>query len=240
MALARLERADDKLRRRDTALLATERQVFAGQMAASIAHDANNVLQAVIMDLDSLRRTIGDDAKLQRLGESVDRLIALNRRLLGTVRQGRAGGAEWVDLNRTVQDALALAAFHEHMRKCNVRFEATEEFPIRTHPLVVHQIVSPLVVNACEAAGERGRVEVRLEREGNEAVLSVHDDGPGVPVERRARLFEALESSKREGAGLGLFSVQSCVHALGGTVTVGDSPLGGACFRVRLPIPKAA
>jgi signal transduction histidine kinase len=240
MALARLEHADDKLRRRDAALLANERQVFAGQMAASIAHDANNVLQAVIVDLDSLRRAIGGDEKLKRLGESVDRLIALNRRLLGTVQQGRAGTAEWVDLSRTVRDALALAAFHEHMRKCDVRFQAADEFPMRTHPLVIHQIVSPLVVNACEATGKEGHVEVRLEREANEAVLSVHDDGPGVPTERRARLFDALESTKRDGTGLGLFSVQSCVRALGGTVEVGDSPLGGACFRVRLPIPPAA
>ena len=141
-----------------------------------------------------------------------------------------------MDLNRTVEDALALAAFHERMRKCNVRFEATGEIPIRTHPLVVHQIVSPLIVNACEAIGEQGRVEVRLEREGNEAVLSVHDNGPGVPPERRARLFDALESTKRDGAGLGLYSVASCVRALGGTIDVGDSPLGGAWFRVRLPI----
>jgi signal transduction histidine kinase len=156
------------------------------------------------------------------------------------VQQGRAGSAEWVDLNQTIRDALAMSASHEGMRKCPVRFHATDDLPMRTHPLVIHQIVSPLVVNACEATGGKGRVEVRLERKANEAVLSVHDDGPGVPAERRARLFEALENTKGERAGLGLFSVQSCVRALGGTVEVGDSPLGGACFRVRLPIPPAA
>jgi len=239
VALARLERADEQLRRRDAALLANERQVFAGQMAASIAHDANNVLQSVIMDLDSLRRTIGGDEKLERLGESVDRLIALNRRLLGTVQRGRTSSTEWVDLNRTVEDALTVAASHEHMRRCDVRFDATEEFPIRTHPLLVHQIVGNLVVNACEATGGAGRVEVRLEREGDHAVLSVHDDGPGVPIERRAHLFDALETTKDTGSGLGLFSVRSCVRALGGTVEVGDSPLGGACFRVHLPAAPA-
>jgi signal transduction histidine kinase len=239
LALARLERADEQLRRRDAALLANERQVFAGQMAASIAHDANNVLQLVIIELDSLRRTIGGDDKLARLGESVDRLIALNRRLLVTVQQGRAGGDEWVDLNRAIGDTLALAASHEGMRKCDVRFDATGEFPMRIHPLLIHQILSPLVVNACQATAARGRVEVRLEREGDFAVLSVHDEGPGVPIERRAHLFDALESTPGERTGLGLYSVQSCVRALGGTVDVGDSPLGGAWFRVRLPIAPA-
>jgi two-component system nitrogen regulation sensor histidine kinase NtrY len=54
-------------------------------------------------------------------------------------------------------------------------------------------------------------------------------------MERRERIFEALETTKLDGSGLGLFSVKSCVTALGGTVEVGDSPLGGARFRVHLP-----
>ena len=57
----------------------------------------------------------------------------------------------------------------------------------------------------------------------------------GVPVERRERIFDSLETTKPAGTGLGLFSVKSCVAALEGSVDVGDSPLGGACFRVRLP-----
>lgn len=236
-ALARLERSDEQLRRRDAALLANERRAFAGHMAASIAHDANNVLQGVIMDLDSLRRLIGgDDEKLRRLGESVERLIALNRRLVGTVRLGRVGRAEHIDMAATVREAIELAASHQHMRGCRVRYEPEGEITMRTHPLLVHQIVSNLVVNACEATRGNGRVEVKLERQDGKVVLAVHDDGPGVPAERRAGLFDALETTKEEGTGLGLFSVKSCAGALGGGVEVGDSPLGGACFTVTLPV----
>ncbi|MFI5372092.1 MAG: sensor histidine kinase [Candidatus Eisenbacteria bacterium] len=239
-ALSRLERSDERLRRRDAALLANERRVFAGHMAASIAHDANNVLQGVIMDLDSLRRAIGDDQKLRRLGESVERLIALNRRLVGTVRLGRGGQEESIDLAAAVREAIELSASHQHMRGCRVHYQPQGEFPIRTHPFLVHQIVTNLVVNACEATRARGRVEVRLERADGRVVLEVHDDGPGVPVERRTGIFDSLETTKEEGSGLGLFSVRACASALGGSVEVGDSPLGGACFRVSLPVTSGA
>jgi two-component system CitB family sensor kinase len=77
---------------------------------------------------------------------------------------------------------------------------------------------------------------VRVRTEAGRAVIEVHDNGPGVPVERRADLFTSLATTKPDGNGLGLFSVKACANGLGGQVEVGDSPLGGALFRIRLPL----
>jgi nitrogen-specific signal transduction histidine kinase len=63
----------------------------------------------------------------------------------------------------------------------------------------------------------------------------VHDNGPGIPQERRSSLFDAMTTTKQGGSGLGLFSARTCVHGLGGMLEVAVSPLGGALLRVRLP-----
>ncbi len=235
-AFSRLERGAAEIQRRDRVLLMNERRIFAGVMSATIAHDANNVLVAVLADLQDLRDQLGgNDANLNRLQHSAERLTALNRRLLEVVRQGRAGRPEDVDLTAEVQHSLDDVHSHSKLRDCKVVVQGTPTLTIRTHPLLVHQIVSNLVVNAGEATEGRGRIEVRLARRDGTVEIEVHDDGPGIPPQRRARIFDALETTKREGNGLGLFSVKASAVALGGAVEVADSALGGACFRVRLP-----
>lgn len=235
-AFARLERLHEHLLARDRAIVDNERRVFAGLIAGTIAHDANNVLVAVIADLDALRRSTPDgDATMARLQLSVERLVALNQRLLVTARRGRATRPEDVELVPNIEETLAVARSHAQVRGCTVEFVRSQPVRLHTHGLLVQQILSNLVVNAGEATGGRGRIEIRLSDSPTEVTLEVHDNGPGVPVERRERIFESLESTKPDGSGLGLFSVRSCVSVLGGSVEVGDSPLGGACFRVRLP-----
>lgn len=232
----RLERNAAELAARDRALLANERRVFAGLLAASIAHDANNVLQVVVMDLDALQPSMVDRADtVQRLQSSVARLVSLNRRLVTAARQGVAGAAENLDLVQAVRDSIEALRSHEKVRGCRVDLVVEGSHRLRVHPLLVHQIVSNLIVNAAEATKCAGRIEVRIERHGGSVALEVHDDGPGIPADRRATLFDALESTKSDGSGLGLFSVKACASALGGAVVAGDSPLGGACFRVLLP-----
>jgi signal transduction histidine kinase len=235
--LARIEAADEQLRRRERALLNNERRVFAGLLAAAIAHDANNVLQAVLIDLHVLARSFpGDDERFRRLRDAAERLVALNRRLVATVRTGRTLHPEAVDLAHVVRDAVTQLGTHDRLRGRELRVTGDAVIPARTHPLLVHQVVSNLVINAGEATPRGGHIEVRLTRDGERALLEVHDDGPGIPAERRVNLFDALETTKAEGSGLGLFSVKSCTQALGGRVAVGDSPLGGACFTVDLPL----
>lgn len=235
-AFGRLERMHGHLAARDRAIVENERRVFAGLIAGTIAHDANNVLVAVIADLEALRQShSGGDQTVQRLQLSVERLVALNQRLLATARRGRATRPEDVDLIPNIEETLAVTRSHAHVRSCRVEFVHGGPVRLHTHGLLVQQILSNLVVNAAEATEGRGRIEVRLSDSTQKVTLEVHDDGPGVPAERRERIFDSLESTKPDGSGMGLFSVRSCAAALGGSVEVGESPLGGACFRVHLP-----
>jgi len=238
--MRRLELADHEIGRRDAAILASERQVFAGLLAATTAHDANNVLMTVIADLQALRTSFGDRPEVVRLEAATERLIALNRRLLDTVRQGREAESADLQLLPEVESAIDAIRTTLRVRGCDVRIGGDATVRLHAHPLLIHRIVGNLVLNAAEATQSHGRIDVRVVRQGDRAAIEVHDDGPGVPESMRAGLFAALTTTKSGGSGLGLFSVQACARALGGAAEVGVSPLGGACFRVVLPALAAA
>ena len=110
---------------------------------------------------------------------------------------------------------------------------------MRGHRDEITRVITHLLDNAARHAAST--VEVSLRADGDTVYLLVDDDGPGVPVHERERIFERFvrldEARQRDegGAGLGLAVVQTVVTASGGTITVSDSPLGGARFQVELP-----
>jgi two-component system NtrC family sensor kinase len=239
LSLRRMKRDGEQLLLRERALVAAEGRVLAGLTASSVAHDANNVLLTLVSDLEELEEKVPEPTRdaIERLRSSARRVIELNRRLVTASRAGVAHDLRDADLGLLAQENVDALRSHEHLRGCTVAVIREGDLTARTSPLLVHQILTNLILNAAEATGGRGRVEVRVRRRGGAIALEVHDDGPGVPAERRAGLFDALRSSKEGGNGLGLFSVQACSTALGGRVEVGDSDLGGALFRVTHPAP---
>lgn len=234
VAMRRIDHDAEELVRRERALLASEGRVMAGLMAASVAHDANNVLQTVIGHLSLLEPGASDDV-LGELRGGVTRLVGLNRRLVTGARGADLNDEQDVVLTAIARETIAGIRAHAHVRGRRPIVRGDDAMVVRTQPLLLQQVITNLLLNACEATREGGRVELVVSGEGDEAVLEVHDDGPGVPIERRANLFDALTTTKATGSGLGLFSVRACVQVMGGEVEVGDSPLGGARFRVRLP-----
>ena len=238
-SLRRIERASQEMLRREQALVANERRITAGVLAASIAHDVNNVLTPVMVDLAALQEKREPREPIERLEAAIARITALNRRLMTASRSSVDLTPKRVEADGIVREAVTLLRPHQHVRDCQLELELAP-IELETQPLFLQQIVGNLVLNAAEATGGKGRVRVELGRDGERVVLAVHDDGPGVPRARRAHLFEALETTKPEGNGLGLFSVGVCARTLGGDVDVGDSPLGGALFRVSLPLPPRA
>jgi two-component system, NtrC family, nitrogen regulation sensor histidine kinase NtrY len=101
-------------------------------------------------------------------------------------------------------------------------------------------ILTNLLENAAEAAGDEGRVRVIAGRSGSDAVVEVHDSGPGVSAEARARLFEPSISFKRHGMGLGLAIARKNALLAGGDLALIEGQLGGAGFRLVLPSSERA
>jgi len=120
----------------------------------------------------------------------------------------------------------------------DVRVEAPSGLAFTADPNLLEEVVSNLVSNAIEAKPTGAHVVVSAATAGRGVLLAVDDDGPGIPVERRASVFKPFVTTKTGGTGLGLAICRKIVEEHGGTIEVEASTLGGARFAVRLP-PQA-
>ncbi|MCF8026111.1 MAG: HAMP domain-containing histidine kinase, partial [Desulfobacteraceae bacterium] len=173
-------------------------------------------------------------AALEQLTESHARLKNLVQRL--SAAGGRPPGEaqkQYFNLAFAVNDALRFAEKHRSVRSCKVELKAPGEWMFMGSLLLIYQMIINLVLNAADATDYQGHIRVRLLAQNDFAVIEVHDNGPGVPESRRRAVLEPFYTTKEDGSGLGLLSVQACAHAHQGEVVVGDSEdLGGACFAV--------
>jgi signal transduction histidine kinase len=226
--LGRLENAQTT-QRRFVADASHELRSPLATIASGLELLAGSVAEA---DASTVRTLRGEASRLDRL---VDGLLLLAR----SDERGLQPRREDVDLDEIVEA--------ERGRPSDVGGVAPE---VRAEPVRVSgdraqlvRAVRNLVDNARRHAASR--VLVTLRAEGPDAVVDVADDGPGVPPADRDRVFERFvrldEARARSdgGAGLGLAIVREIVAAHHGSVEVRDSPLGGALFRLRLPLPEA-
>jgi len=108
--------------------------------------------------------------------------------------------------------------------------------PIQCDRAQMIQILLNLLMNASQILPAGGHIKVSSRIAGDEAELTVEDDGPGIPAGSREEIFEPLVSNRDGGIGLGLSIVREIVTMHSGTLEVRDGSLGGACFCIRLPL----
>ena len=224
------------LRQRQT-LLQAERQAFAGLLASSIGHDIKNI--AFSVDL-YMRGFAGAESgrllqEMQEAGIDPFRHIsALAERLTKAGQESLPGDFVDCDLQQLVLESTKLAKPHPAVAEASLSCASGPALIMHANPTVLMQMLVNLIINAAEAK-RGGAIELRLSSGPDEAVIEVHDQGPGVPPAGRRKIFDLFHSSKGSGRGLGLLSVKAGAEIHGGRVEVEDSPLGGACFRIRLP-----
>jgi signal transduction histidine kinase len=103
----------------------------------------------------------------------------------------------------------------------------------------ITQVLLNLLLNAIQALPEAGNIIVKVSSLINQVLIIVADNGPGIPAEHRSQVFEPFFSKRRGGVGLGLAIVKQIVMANHGNISVHESSLGGAEFRLQLPVDVA-
>jgi len=223
------------------ALVEAERFAAMGKTSAAIAHELKNALNGLGMAVDLIAQEPGNEARVARLRPRVVGEIARLRdvvdSLLSFSRSPRIERGP-ADLAVVVGRATELLADLIADRAVSLTVNAPAELPARVDAHKVQGVLVNLIKNAIEAGS---KVVVGVRAEGREVVLEIADDGPGLSAEARAHLFEPFFTTKPNGTGLGLPTSQRFVEAHGGTIEVGTSAdLGGALFRVRLPLDADA
>jgi len=237
--IARIARAVDELRMRaaeyQAELVAEERLATIGRMAADLAHEIRNPLEAISGAVEALAGAVPQDNEFTRVIR--EEVRNLNEYLAGILEFARKGGRrpEAADLADLIREAAALAA--PRAREARVLFDLRLSYcPCVVSRSAVKRAVLNLLLNAVEASAPGQAVEAATERFENSVVLRVRDRGSGVAPSDRMRLFEPYFTTKPGGTGLGLALARQTVEEHGGTLTLesadGD---GGTQAILRLP-----
>src|SRR6266516_3641688 len=231
-ALRELATALDAARERE---LEAERLRTFREVARRVAHEIKNPLTAMRIAVDQLERTVGQSDS--RTATAVEVLEAETQRLNQLAKEfaefGRLpeGPKSEVDLVDLLVDLGRSAVPSE----VDVSVQANGE-PCRLlgHYDPLRRAFANLLRNASEAMGGRGAIEIAVSRDGSGLAVTIADHGAGIPDELRQRVFEPYFTTKRDGTGLGLALVRQTIEAHNGTITVAETPGGGATFSIVL------
>jgi signal transduction histidine kinase len=244
-------RAEDDARHRRAELAQASRLALAGELAASIAHEINQPLGAILANAgaaeallrrggassDELRAVIDDIKKSDLRASEIIRRV----RALVSVREGEY---KLDDLNAIVGDVVDFLAGDARRRGVALSSRLPAGLPrLAIDRIQLQQAIVNLCVNAMDAmadvAPDRRQlvVSTRARADGGAEVI-VADTGPGIAPERMPRLFDSFFTTKPDGTGLGLSISRSIVQAHGGSVSAENRLDGGALFRIVLPATR--
>jgi nitrogen fixation/metabolism regulation signal transduction histidine kinase len=222
------------------ALQRAEREAAWREVARAIAHELKNALTPMRLSLHPLQRRVELVPERERAAvrESIEALIAE----IGHITRLADHFAQFARMPEPRQDAVDLAqlarscgALHEP-RQAALRVACDGPLPVVGDRLLLSRALHNLIVNAVEASGEGGEVEVVSGASGGEAWVEVRDRGPGLHPDVAGRVFEPYVSTKGRGSGLGLSLVRDIAVQHRGSVTLVDREGGGAVARLSLPL----
>jgi signal transduction histidine kinase len=238
-----------RLRQTERDALRAEQLAWVGQMAAGIAHEIRNPLMAIkLLVQTAADRPDGPSLRprdFQVLEEEIIRLEAIVSGFLDFARPPRLDPrpVDVVELASQVVEGLRPRA---DLQGVAVHVEEPPEPVIASaDPNQLRQVLLNLLFNALDAQPRGGEVRIaaridRANRIDPHLLMTVTDDGQGIPPSVGDRIFEPFVSTKESGLGLGLSICRRIIEAHGGTLTAANRPTGGAIFTLRFPIRSSS
>lgn len=245
-------RAEIETRQRTSELAHMNRHSTAGELSASIAHELNQPLGAILNNteaaiailespspnVDEIKRALAD---IKRDDQRASEIILQLRRML----RKSATDSRDIDVNETVRDVLVLLSAEAASRNValNARL-ARQMVRARADSIQLQQVILNLIVNAIEsiddsASSQRQVICGTALVDEKWAEVFVADSGSGISPSNLTRVFEPLFTTKERGMGMGLSIARTIVEAHGGRIWAENQTGGGAVFRIRLPLAKA-
>lgn len=249
---AKIVRDITQKRKTEQALRTTERLASVGRLAATIAHEINNPLEAVT-NLIYLARSSSDLGRAQEFlrsaEEELERVSQLTKQTLGFYRETK--GSVPTQIGALLMPLIAVFSSKARNKGIVMKPEIEQDPEIQAIPGEIRQLLANLIGNSIDAMDSGGAIRIRLSssrlwnNDGTPGVrISVADTGCGIPANIRPLLFEPFFTTKKEvGTGLGLWVCKSIVEKHGGTIRVKSSTAGanrGTVFSILLPLAQPA
>ena len=228
-------------------LVEAEKFSLVGELAAGVAHQVRTSLgvlgsaaQVLGRSLEIRKDAVASEmigmvgAEVRRLAGIVDDLLTLDRPREPDIRP--------TPLALPIRAALDFLAPQAREKQVGLHFAPPlQESIVLCDREAMIQVCINLISNAIAAVSPGQRVDVQIEAaRAGLAAFNVRDDGPGIPLELRSRIFDPFVTGRAEGVGLGLTFVKRVVHEHRGTVELVDTGARGTCFRVALPVARSS
>ena len=246
------KKASEALRDAQGALARVNRVTTLGVLAASIAHEVNQPLGAIVTSAASCSRWLtAEPPELARAQRALERIAKDGRRAaevidrIRTLVKRQPPRRDRIDLNEAILEVIALT--RDEMRRNDISLETSlaPDLPrVAGDGVQLQQVILNLIVNAIEslsALQERRReLVIRSARDGGNAVrLEVRDSGAGIDGAQAEQIFEAFYTTKAAGIGMGLSISRSIIESHGGRLWVTPNTPHGAAFQFCLPLETA-
>jgi C4-dicarboxylate-specific signal transduction histidine kinase len=241
------------LRSAQTALADASRMATLAEMSATIAHEVNQPLAAIVLGAEAGLRWLSHDAPdVAKVEQLLRRIVSNARRASDIVQRIRDMATRHepdlvpLDLNDVVEEALLFVREELESRSVRLVVKLDAGLPVVLGDRIqLQQVIVNLIVNSAQAMAQspcslrRITLGTRIDGDGV-AGFSIHDSGPGIPDENLDRVFESFFTTKEGGMGIGLAICRSIIVAHGGSIAVSNHPRGGAQFRFTIPATRPA
>ena len=229
-------------------LMKANKTAATGALSASIAHELNQPLGASSLNIQFLKMKLEKGVLNPELGKEIlDSLEHDNKRAATIVKSLRSiftegeSNAQEVQLGDLIAKVLDIVKPELKSKNIQIQLRVDDGLVIKVNPAEIEQVILNLVNNAAQALANAGTLQRRIAIEaikaGQLVRLTVSDNGNGVPVEFKSRLFELLSTTKQTGMGLGLWLCKHIVTRYSGSIHHEDAIGGGAKFVVEFPPP---
>ncbi|PYM79710.1 MAG: hypothetical protein DME13_25175 [Candidatus Rokuibacteriota bacterium] len=241
------KQAEEALHRAQAELAHVTRVATLGEMTASIAHEVNQPLAAVVNNATACLHWLAAQ-NLEEARQSAEFVIADSHRageIIGRIRaliKKAPSRKDRVDVNETILEVIALARSEVQSNGVSLRTRLGDELPlILGDRIQLQQVILNLMINAIEAMNEvddapRELLISSARGDSQSVLVSVRDSGPGLNPDSLDRLFHAFHTTKPHGMGMGLAISRSIVEAHGGRLWAAANVPHGAVFQFTLPI----
>lgn len=231
----------ESVREIESDLELSRRLAAIGRLTAGVGHEVKNPINAIVVHLELMRNKLGDadhramrhleviESEIQRLDRVVQTLVDFSRPVELQLKDQ--------DLRRIVSAVLMLASAELETRDVHVESDLPDR-PVmaRVDSDLLKQALLNVVLNGAQAMAEGGKLKVRLAEDGRMALLSIHDQGGGIPDDVRDKIFDLYFTTKKDGSGIGLAMTYRIVELHNGSIEVESDATHGTTFILRFPL----
>jgi len=244
-----LKQANEVLRERQTELAHVTRVMTLGELTASVAHEVNQPLAAIVTNANACLRWLGGaQPNFVEARHAVERIIKDSYRASDVISHVRSlvkkapPRNDLVDLNEVILEVLALAQTEARRNRVVLKRELAKNLPpVLGDRVQLQQVVLNLIMNGLEAIskiaqGERELLVSSSKDEANNVIVAVRDSGEGLDAANLERVFDAFFTTKPDGMGMGLAISRTIIESHGGRLWATSNAPRGAVFQFTLPV----